>query len=110
MKLSSSSAPRRSRRDLAFKRHETERESWKPQGKLEMWRVAYAAAFARGSLNHDQAMVMACGAGLPAGIPGVTKIEVDRAFERARFYQEQRWGDDKERARLETAAQTMGSS
>jgi hypothetical protein len=41
---------------------------------------------------------MACGAGYPASIPGITKIEVDHAIDQARFFQEWGWDDDKEPA------------
>jgi hypothetical protein len=64
------------------------RETWKAEGALEIWRVAYAAIYREMLAIKDQADAMFCGAGLPDGLPGITPREVAQAIRNAKYYEE----------------------
>jgi hypothetical protein len=62
-----------------------------PPESLEIWRVAYAAIYREMLAIEDQAKAMACGAGLPDGLPGITPREVAHTISNAKLYQEMGW-------------------
>jgi hypothetical protein len=76
---------------IACNGDQADRETWKAQGALEIWRVAYAAIYREMLAIKDQAEAMACGAGLPDGLPGITPREVAHAIANAKLYQEMGW-------------------
>jgi hypothetical protein len=67
------------------------RETWKAEGALEIWRVAYAAIYREMLAIKDQAEAMVCGAGVPDGLPGITPREVAHTIRNAKFYEQMGW-------------------
>jgi hypothetical protein len=78
---------------IACNGDQADRETLKAQGAREIWRVAYAAIFREMLAIQDQAQAMACGTGVPDGLPGITPREVAHTIANAKLYQE--WGWDR---------------
>ena len=71
-------------RDEASKSDQAARETWKAQGALEMWRVAYAAA-------HRRQLGFEGEVGWPDELPGVTPHDVEETLANARFFRKMGW-------------------
>jgi hypothetical protein len=76
---------------IACNGDQADRETWKAQGALEIWRVAYAAIYREMLAIKDQAEAMVCGAGVPDGLPGITPREVAHTISNAKLYEEMGW-------------------
>jgi hypothetical protein len=86
-------------RGIAIHGDQEDLKTWKAEGALQFWRVAYAAIYRERLAIKDQEAAFVGGAGTPSGLPGITPREVAHTIANAQYYREMGW--DKKAAGVE---------